>query len=178
MNTRTSSFVAVALLTLATSTSSAQATPNREGFWFNIGLGMGSLGCSDCEVRESGLSGGLALGATVSSHWLIGLFSNAWTKSQDGVTLTASTVVAGARFYPSATGGFFINGGIGIGAVDLTLSGYGKIRETGSGALFGLGYDIPLGSAASLTALWNGAATASANGDANFGQIGIGVTIH
>ena len=178
MNIRKTSFVAVALLSLATSTSNAQAVPKREGFWFNIGLGVGSLGCSDCEVRESGISGGLALGATVSKHWLIGLFSNAWTRSEDGVTVTASTVVAGARFYPSATNGFFINGGIGIGALDLTLSGYGNLRETGAGALFGFGYDIPLGSAASLTAFWNGASMASANGDANFGQLGIGVTIH
>ena len=178
MNTRTSSLVTVTLLTLAASNTYAQTAPNREGFWLNIGLGVGSLGCSDCEVRESGLSGGLALGATVSDHWLIGLFSNAWTRSEEGVTLTASTVVAGARFYPSATGGFFLNAGIGVGAVDLTIPDFGNYRETGTGALFGLGYDIPLGSAASLTAFWNGAAMASASGDANFGQIGIGITIH
>jgi hypothetical protein len=72
MNIRKASFVAIALLSLAASTNSAQAAPNREGFWFNTGLGMGSLGCSDCDVRESGISGGLALGATVSRHCLDG----------------------------------------------------------------------------------------------------------
>ena len=69
MNIRTSSFVAVALLAVVTSTSSAQAAPNREGFWFNIGLGVGSLGCSDCEVRESGNGdanfGQLGIGVTI-----------------------------------------------------------------------------------------------------------------
>jgi hypothetical protein len=38
MNTRTSSLVAIALLTLATSTSSAQSTPILDGLWFNIGI--------------------------------------------------------------------------------------------------------------------------------------------
>lgn len=178
MNTRKSWLIAIALLAFTTSTSGAQNTPNRQGFWFNLGLGAGSLGCSDCDARESGLSGGLALGGTLNKHWLLGVFSNAWTKSEDGVTLTASTVTAGVRFYPSETNGFFLNAGIGIGAVDLDVTGFGSARETGSGAFLGLGYDIPLGSAISLTPFWNGAAVAYSGGDANFGQIGIGITIH
>jgi hypothetical protein len=178
MNTRKSWLIAIALLAFTTSTSVAQNTPNREGFWLNIGLGAGSLGCSDCEARETGLSGGLAFGGTLNQHWLLGVFSNGWSKSEEGVTLTAGTLVAGVRYYPSATGGFFLNGGIGVGAVDVAVSGFGGARETGSGAFLGLGYDIPLGTAISLTPFWNGAAVAFSGGDANFGQIGIGITIH
>ena len=85
-------------ITLAGAQASAQNAPKREGFWFNIGLGAGSLGCNNCDERLSGLSGGLALGATVNKHWLIGIFSNAWTRSEDGATITASTLSAGARF--------------------------------------------------------------------------------
>ena len=31
--------------------------PRREGAWFNIGFGFGSLGCEDCAVRDTGGSG-------------------------------------------------------------------------------------------------------------------------
>ncbi len=156
----------------------AQNPSSREGFWFNIGLGSGSLGCSDCTDRISGLSGGIALGGTVSKTLLIGVFSNGWSKSESGATLTAGTLVAGVRWYPSETNGFHFVGGLGLGSVDLQLSGFGSNRESGAGALLGLGYDIPLGSAASLTAFWNGAAVTFQDGDANFGQIGLGITIH
>ena len=178
MNTRNSSFVAIALLTLAASTGSAQATSNREGFWFNIGIGAGSLGCNDCEDRVTGPSGGLALGGTISRQFLLGAFSNGWAKEEDGVTITAGTLVVGARFYPSESSGFFLLGGIGIGRIDLAISGFGSAGETGAGALFGLGWDIPLSRSTSLTPFWNGIGIATANSDANFGQIVIGITIH
>jgi hypothetical protein len=119
----------------------APRTPHtREGFWFNIGLGAGSLGCSDCDERTSGLSGGLALGGTINQNWLLGAFSNGWTKSEDGVTLTA---------------------------------------DNGSGTLLGVGWDLRVGKTVSLTPFWNGIGMSfSDGGDANFGQIGIGLTIH
>lgn len=166
------------LAALTPATSSAQYAHTREGFWFNLGLGAGSLGCSDCDTREMGPSGGLALGGTLNQQWLLGVFSNAWTKSEDGVTLTASTLVAGVRFYPSAEGGFFLVGGLGVGTVDLTVSGIGSISDSGSGALFGLGWDIRVGRTVSITPFWNGSGIAFDGGDANFGQIGVGFTIH
>ena len=53
-----------------------QNTPARDGFWLNVGLGYGSLGCEDCGSREGGLSGGLALGGAVSPRVLLGVGSN------------------------------------------------------------------------------------------------------
>jgi hypothetical protein len=177
-----SRLVRLALATLALSAlpevSAAQNSHTREGFWFNLGLGAGSLGCSDCDTRESGLSGGFALGGTVNQHWLLGVFSNAWTKSENGATLTASTLVAGFRYYPSADGGFFLLAGLGLGSVDLSVTGFGSISESGSGALLGLGWDIRVGKTVSLTPFWNGAGIAFSGGDANFGQLGVGFTIH
>ena len=107
MNIRITTFVAVALLTLATSTGSAQAVSNREGVWFNIGIGAGSLGCSDCAgERVTGPSGGIPLGGTLSRGVLIGAFSNGWAKSEDGATITAGSLVLGLRLYPSKDAGF------------------------------------------------------------------------
>src|SRR5258705_5518637 len=38
----------------------------RKGFWFNGGLGYGSLGCDGCGGRTGSVSGTLALGGTLS----------------------------------------------------------------------------------------------------------------
>jgi hypothetical protein len=156
----------------------AQLSQTREGFWFNVGLGYGSLGCQDCTGREGGLSGGLALGGTLSSKVLLGGATNSWYKEQDGVTLSASTLTANLRFYPSATGGFFLQGGLGLGVIDIAVAGLGSDSQTGAGAVLGLGYDIRVSRNVSLSPYWNGVAVTHSDGDANFGQIGLGLTIH
>lgn len=156
----------------------AQNPQERQGFWFNAGLGYGSLGQTDADAREGGLSGGLQVGGTISPKLLVGAGSNAWTKSEDGATLTAATYTALVRFYPSVSGGFFLNGGVGIGRVDLSIDGLGSASETGLGVMLGLGYDFRVGRNVSLTPFWNGAAIRNDGGSANFGQLGLGVTVH
>ncbi len=150
----------------------------REGFWLNAGLGYGSLGCDGCGSRESGLSGGLQLGGTLSDKWLLGGATTGWTKSEGGVTLTVGTVLALVRFYPSARGGFFLEGGLGIGTIHASVDGFGSDSEAGGGALLGLGYDIRVGENVSLTPVWLGFAARTSNSDANVGQLSLGVTIH
>ena len=156
----------------------AQHPQKREGFWFNVGIGYGTLGCSDCDTRISGASGGIALGGTVNQSLLIGVFSNGWTKSELGTTLSAGTLVLGLRYYPSKDGGFFLLGGLGISRVSLSSYGYGSSSVDGSGALIGIGYDIRVGDNVSLTPFWNGIGMSFSGGDANFGQLGLGLTIH
>lgn len=164
---------------LSSATASAQGTaPERKGFWFNGGLGFGSLGCDDCDTRETGLSGQLSLGGTISPRLLIGASSNGWTKSEDGVTLTMGSLTAAVRFYPSATGRFFLTGGLGVATLDLGISGLGSASDTGVAALLGLGYDIRIGSNVSLTPFWNGIGGSFDGAGANFGQIGLGFTWH
>jgi hypothetical protein len=159
--------------------ASAQGhSQTRQGFWFNGGMGYGSLGCQDCSGREGGLSGGIALGGTVSPKVLLGAGTNGWTKSEDGARLTVGTLTALIRFYPSSTGGFFLLGGLGVGQVRAEVSGFGSASETGFGALVGLGYDIRVGQNVSLTPYWNGFAMASSSTDANVGQLGLGITVH
>lgn len=156
----------------------AQTPQIREGFWFNIGLGAGSLGCSECDERVMGLSGGLALGGAANEQWLVGVFSNGWAKAEDGVTVTAGSLVFGARFYPSLEVGFFLVGGLGVGIVSAQVPEFGSISETGSGVLLGLGWDIGIASDVSLTPFWNGVVVAIDGGNVNFGQLGLGLTIH
>lgn len=168
----------VALLLSIPGHASAQTSHAREGFWFSGGLGYGSLGCENCGGRESGLSGGLALGGTLSQKFLLGVGTNGWTKSEGGATLTVGTLTAMMRFYPSATGGFFVTGGLGLGTINAELSGFGSASETGVGALVGLGYDFRVGQNVSLTPFWNGFAMSSSNSDANVGQLGLSVTVH
>jgi hypothetical protein len=171
-------FTVLLLTATATDVAGAQQPPKREGFFFNIGLGAGSLGCSDCDERVTGPSGGIAIGGALNPQWTLGAFSNGWTKSEDGATLTAGTLVFGARFYPAVESGFFLLFGLGLGAVELAAPGFGSASEMGTGALLGLGWDVPIAPGVSLTPFWNGAGIAFSDGDANFGQLGVGLTIH
>jgi len=172
-------FVALFTLSLVSpDTASGQRTHTRQGVWFNVGLGYGSLGCQDCGTREDALSGGLAVGGTLSQKVVIGAGTNGWTKSEGGATLTVGTLTALIRFYPSTSGGFFLLGGLGIGSISVGISGFGSESETGVGALLGLGYDFRVGNNVSLTPFWNGFAVNTSNADANVGQIGLGVTVH
>jgi len=92
--------------------------------------------------------------------------------------VTVSTLTAAIRFYPSATGGFFLIGGLGLGTVSANVSGFGSASETGAGALLGLGYDLRVGRNVSLTPYWNGFAMNSSSDDANVGQLGLAITVH
>ncbi|HEX6560137.1 MAG TPA: outer membrane beta-barrel protein [Longimicrobiales bacterium] len=170
--------LAIALVTVAAQNASAQGVRTREGFWFNAGLGAGSLGCQDCGNRENGLSGGLAIGGTLSQKLALGVSSNAWTKSQNGSTLSVGALTAMVRFYPSSTGNFFLLGGLGLGTVRAEVSGFGSDTETGGAAILGLGYDFRVARNFSLTPYWNGVGISTTNSDANFGQIGLGITVH
>jgi hypothetical protein len=166
------------LIGLVAMPNALQAQNTRGGFWFNGGLGWGSLGCQDCTERLSGVSANLALGGTLSQKVLLGVGTNGWTREEDGVRLSAATVTAQVRFYPSAEGGFYLLGGIGYGRIDLDVSGLGSTYENAGGALLGVGYDLRIGRNTSITPFWNGAGISNENGDANFGQFGLGITIH
>jgi opacity protein-like surface antigen len=155
----------------------AQHPQMREGFWFNAGLGFGSLGCENCVGRRTGLSGGLSLGGTINEKLLLGFGTTGWAKSEDGATLTVGTADARLRFYPSLNSGFFLNAGIGLGTISVSET-FSSESETGVGMMLGLGWDLRVSDNVSLTPFWNGAAVAGSNFDANFGQFGLGVTIH
>jgi hypothetical protein len=166
----------VAGLAVATA-AQAQQAPIRQGFWFSGGLGMGSLGSDGNSSRETGMSGDVSLGGTLSPRWLLGVGSSAWTKSEQGARLTVGTLDARVRFYPSATGGFFLTGGIGGASIRVSAGGLTG-TENGVGAIFGLGYDYRVAQNASITPYWNGFAMKSDSNNANVGQVGLAITLH
>jgi hypothetical protein len=174
-------FAVVASIAVSATSAFAQNRPNaqiRDGFWFSGGLGFGSLGCDRCDgTRTNGLSGGLSLGGTITPRFLLGVGSEAWTRTENGSTLTVGTLDARVRFYPSTTGGFFLTGGVGAGSVTGSTGSFTE-SESGLGMLFGLGYDVRFARNASITPYWNGFTMRNTNTDANVGQIGLAVTLH
>jgi hypothetical protein len=158
------------------STGVSPAPAQRDGFWFNVGLGIGSLGCDQCSGRETGWSGSLALGGTINPHVLYGAFVNGWTKSLDGEATTTGTVTAGLRVYPSAEGGFFFAVGLGASGIQVQPAGSGRARKTGTGAMFGLGWDLRVGNSMSITPFWSGVGIVINGQLTNFGQVGLGIT--
>ncbi|WP_396202676.1 hypothetical protein [Gemmatimonas sp.] len=173
--------LAVAAFSLAMATATtveAQGkAQTRKGFWITGGLGGGSLGCDDCEGRESGATAQIALGGTLTPRFQLGATSNAWSKSVDGVTISQSGLMALAKFYPSATGGFFLQGGLGVGRFEV---GDDSLTEgiTGTSAILGIGYDWRVGKNFSVTPFFNGIGGSFDEGSANFNQLGISLTWH
>lgn len=147
--------------------------PARSGFWFNAGLGYGSLGCDDCTGREGGGSGGLSLGGTITDRFLLGVGTTGWTKEEFGERLTVGTLDLRMRFYPVRTSGFFLTAGIGVGTVT-----FADETESGAGVVIGVGWDVRLSRNVSLTPFYSGFAVRNDNVDANVGQIGLGITVH
>jgi hypothetical protein len=164
-------------LTIGAVPALGQYPQTRKGFWFNGGLGWGSLGCNSCGSRTGGLSGGLSLGGTISPTLLLGGGTTGWTKSENGATLTVGTLDLRARFYTEANGGFFITGGLGLGSISAGFGGF-SASETGVGVVLGLGYDFRIGRTVSLTPYFNGIGVKTSNSNANVVQLGLSVTIH
>jgi hypothetical protein len=153
----------------------------RQGFWFGLGLGYGSLCGEDCDDRAGAVSGYFKLGGTLSQKVLLGFESNAWIKSEDDVTVSQVNGSGVVYFYPSATGGFHLKAGLGFvrATVAVNVSGVTvSSSETGVGGLLGLGYDVRVGRNASLVPFFNVLGGKYNDGSTNFFQIGLGVTVH
>ena len=178
----TVAWAVVAAIAIAAQDTHAQMnTPARDGFFIGLGIGGGSFGCSTCDDRQSGVSGQLKLGATLNSQWLLGVESNAWTKEESGARFTHANVSAMAQFYPVATNGFFLRGGVGVSTLEVSYSSGGSslsARETGLGLTAGLGYDVRVGGNFSVSPYGAFGWGDHEGGTANTFQLGLGVTWH
>lgn len=171
-----------ALVSLMVSTAPLPAQHEQvregQGLWFNGGLGYGSLGCDLCTDREGASSFQFGLGGTVSQKVMIGALSNVWLKNTGGTEISVSTLVAGIRFYPSKTSGFYLTGGLGIGTIEVDREGPGSNTESGAGAVLGAGWDLRVGHSTSLTPSFTLFGMDNGDADANVTQFGLSVTIH
>lgn len=149
----------------------------RSGFWFNGGLGWGSFGCDGCREREGGTIVTLGAGGTLSQSVIIGGSLDGWSKEVAGNRLTASTLLGTVRFYPSVTGGFFLRGGLGFGAVEVELQNV-TARDEGGALLLGAGWDFRISDDVSLTPFLNGVGVSTDDADFSFSQLGLSITTH
>jgi len=173
------------------SVASAQHPQVRKGFWIGFGFGYGSsnVSCDSCgsASRESGGTGFIKLGGTVSDKVLLGGEINAWTKSSGGVTADLGNVSFAAYFYPQPKSGFFVKGGVGFATTRLHNSG--TADANGYGFVMGLGYDIRVGTNISITPVANfyfgsdgdlteSGSTLETGWKHNVYDFGLGITFH
>ncbi|NUQ12429.1 MAG: outer membrane beta-barrel protein [Gemmatimonadaceae bacterium] len=163
-------------LLLAAAPLAAQSNPQtREGFWISFGFGYGSLGCEGCDERESGTSGYLRLGGTLSQRLLIGGEVNMWSKSAGGATLSVGNIGPVLYFYPNPMGGLFLKGGLGMAQIDLDVGAF-QGTDTGVGVTLGVGYDARVGRNFALTPYFDLLSSSFDGGTLNTVAFGLGFT--
>ena len=181
-----------AALALLAAPAAAQA---RQGFTVSFGLGAGSAGFAyegTTSERVAGPSGYLRLGGAVTPSLVIAGESHGWSRTQGSVTSTIGYLMAVAQWYPQASGGFHLLGGLGLGALTEqdTDAGFGyDLQSVGGAVQLGLGYDVRMSRNFSLTPYVNflamGGGEPKLDGtpvggslSANVVQFGLGFTWH
>jgi hypothetical protein len=169
----------------------------RDGFWFQAGLGGGSLKVS-CDIQgvlqcseETEMSGiaRIALGGRISPFVHFGGSVDVWVKSADDVTVSYGATSLLVMIYPSPRQGFWFNLG----------PGYSMYQEEEPGAVLevesfsvmgGLGYDFRVGSMLSLTPFidglysfpgqikLNGSTVPDSDASVRMLGVGLAVTLH
>ena len=121
----------------------AATTSTRQGFYFGGALGYGSAGisCDGCSSdRENGLAGYLRFGATLNPHLRLGIESDGWAKTVQGVDDQIGFVTADAYLYPSVSNNFWVKGGFGF-AMTKESDATNEFKAVGTGFAAGMGYD-------------------------------------
>jgi hypothetical protein len=179
-----------AVLFLLSSPLGAQDPLPRDGLTIAFGLGGGTRGldCTGCDVdREGGATAFLFVGGTINPRLTLGAELNGWGKAEDDIEQSVASAMAVAHFYPRASRGLFVSGGVGLTAmaVDQTPD---EFRTDGFGFQLGAGYDIRVARGLSLSPYltWvrgiggDGTENGVGIGDANpdYIQVGLGFTWH
>ena len=141
----------LACLALTASPLEAQER-SREGFWGAVGGGVGFNLTENSEgERLTGFSAFARAGWAITPSWLVAGDVIGWFYSESDVDLREGFLGGSVLFYPSATGGFYLKGGIGGAFVDLSAGLPSDGTSWGFGSTLGLGYDIRLGDTLNLT---------------------------
>ena len=156
---KTTLFLAVTAITaVAASRMSAQSTPDRHGFYADIGANYSapsnelSDGSETIKDSKGGVGGVLGLGFGLKNNrWRLGAQVD-YMKASDvfendigpGVDATITMYTAAITFYPSATSNFWLRANLGYGTDDISGGG-GSASGSGFGGGLGLGYDWMLG---------------------------------
>jgi len=172
----------LALLMSLSIPATAQGTAQtRQGFWITFGFGAGSLGCDDCndegeeDDRLSGVNFQLRAGGTLSQRLLIGGEINGFTRSENDATLTVTNIGPVLQFYPSAQGGLFLKGGLGLATAEVDFGGL-SVEDEGFGVTIGIGYDARVGKNFALTPYFDILSSTFNGTSLNQVAIGLGFT--
>lgn len=129
-------------------TPSASAAPAvRQGFFISGGFGYGSAGidCDGCSKdRENGPVAYIRLGGTINPHLRVGIESDGWAKTVEGVDEQIGFLTADLYVYPSVSSNFWIKGGVGIAAAKESDDS-DEVKASGVGVGAGIGYDWNVG---------------------------------
>lgn len=139
------------LVLLLGSVAQAQSRQRHQGFWIGFGIGGGVNTAQNLDdARRGGGAAYIRLGGTLSQKVLLGGEISVWARQEDTIlgdnslAVTRSNATFTVMFFPSATGGFFLKGGLGAANVEAETLGV-KVTEKGFGTTLGLGYDVRLG---------------------------------
>lgn len=150
---------AVALLFTAFDTAAAQDAPRglsvvqesgRAGFWGGLSLGAGG---ESFDLRDgAGYSEELyrptvsfRLGGTVNQNLRLGGEVLAWINERNRTVESLTSLLLVGQFYPLATTGLYLKGGLGLGRNAVEFDDGGGVGDTGFAGLLGAGWELRMG---------------------------------
>jgi hypothetical protein len=150
---------AVVLLFIALGSASAQDTPrglslvregDRAGFWggFSVGAGGEAFDLRDGAGYSEELyrpTVSLRLGGTVNQSLRLGGEVLAWIDEHRYSVESLTSVLFVGQFYPAATTGLYLKGGLGLGRNAVDFDGGGGVGDTGFAGLLGAGWEVRMG---------------------------------
>jgi hypothetical protein len=159
MRTMKSSFAGVALISLAGLTISVGVAAadgwdqSRQGATFGIGVGGGTIGCSDSDGNDCGGSGDIdAGGINVRAGYMLtpglALAGDLWAMSRSEDEFTVSQAIAAATMRGWLSPRLWLQGGVGVARsaadVDAGDGSISVMSETDyvPAAVAGLGYEL------------------------------------
>ena len=147
--------LAVGLVVAASPLQAQEAL--RDGFWGSVGGGVGFNLTENSEgERLTGFSAFARAGWALSPKFVVAGDVIGWFYSEGDVDLRRGFLGGSVLFYPSASGGFYLKGGIGGAFSDVSAGVASDGTTWGFGWALGLGYDIRVtdGLAITLGADW------------------------
>jgi Outer membrane protein beta-barrel domain len=121
----------------------------RRGFWFGLGVGAGG---ESNDVGSPGYSAlyyqptiSLRAGGTVNPHLRLGGEILSWFDEQGDATVSLTSALFVAQFYPLRSSGLYLKGGLGIGRNAVDFDNGLDVGDTGFAGLLGAGLELRLG---------------------------------
>jgi hypothetical protein len=143
----------LAMIAVAPGSASAQS-----GFSWAVGGGAARnrVDCETCaEIKHYwGVSGFIRAGGAVSEHVTVGGELHFWRADIEGNNAYLRGIQGLVQWYPSSSGGFFGQVGLGLSRIRNSFDVGGETvrgAETGLNVSAGVGWDVPLGKGIYLT---------------------------